>query len=227
MTRTSALPQSFNAAIFDLDGVIVNTAKFHYLAWKKLAAELGFDFSEIDNERLKGVSRMRSLEILLELGKLSFSEAEMAALAERKNRWYVELISQLDASELLPGSRECLEILRQMGVPTALASASKNAGTVIERLGIAPLFQYVVDAARVAHAKPDPEIFLTAAKGLRVKPSQAVVFEDAPAGVEAAHAAGMYAIGVGNAESLPDADHVVPDLAHINVTSMFKSGSAQ
>ncbi len=143
-------------------------------------------------------------------------------MAERKNQWYVELISNLDASELLPGSYECLTALRQMGVPCALASASKNAGIVIDQLGLAPLFQYVVDTSRIAHAKPDPEIFLTAAKGLGVLPAEAVVFEDAPAGVEAARAAGMFAIGVGSIDALLEADRVVPDLAHVDFVTLFR-----
>lgn len=224
MMQKSNFPPSFRAAIFDLDGVLVDTAKFHYLAWKRLAADLGFDFTESDNERLKGVSRMQSLEILLEVGGLRFSEAEKVALTERKNNWYVELISNIDESELLPGSRECLEALQKLGTPTALASASKNAAMVIARLGIARYFRHVVDAAQIPNAKPAPDIFLNAAHGLNVNPSEAVVFEDAPAGVAAAHLAGMYAIGVGSAENLPDADRVVPDLRHVDLSSLFRAG---
>lgn len=221
MVSASNSSQSFRAAIFDLDGVLVDTAKFHYQAWKRLAAELGFDFSEADNERLKGVSRRQSLEILLEVGGLCFSEAEKKAMAERKNNWYVELISNLDESELMPGSRECLMALQQIGIPLALASASKNASLVVDRLGIACLFDYVVDAAKIPNAKPAPDIFLEAARGLNVSPAESVVFEDASAGVAAAHSAGMYAIGIGSVENLLDADHVVKDLSCVDIASLF------
>ena len=133
----------------------------------------------------------------------------------------------MDESELLPGSLECLTTLHEWGVPAALASASKNAGTVIQRLQIAPLFRFVVEAARIVNAKPAPEIFLAAAKGLNVEPARAVVFEDAPAGVEAAHAAGMFAVGVGSAEALREADRVVPDLAHVDLASLFGPGGSR
>jgi beta-phosphoglucomutase len=211
----------FKAAIFDLDGVLVDTARYHYLAWKRLAAELGFTFTEHDNERLKGVSRMRSLEIFLEVGNLSFCDVEMQALAARKNQWYVESISKLEPSALLPGSLSYLGFLNAGRVPVALASASKNAKAVIRQLQISDLFQYVVDANVIKRAKPDPEIFLVAANGLAVPPAACVVFEDAAAGIEAAHAAGMYAIGVGTSQTLPKADRVVPDLGHVNIRSLF------
>lgn len=209
------LPQctSFRAAIFDLDGVLVDTAKYHYQAWKRLAEELGFDFSEEDNELLKGVSRMRSLEILLGIGNITVSGAGKLILAERKNRWYVDLLETLDQSALLPGALSCLTALREGGVPVALASASKNAGMAIEKIGIAPMFRYIVDAAKIANAKPSPDIFLDAARGLGVPAPSTVVFEDAPAGVEAAHAAGMVAVGIGTAAALPAADLIAPDLS--------------
>jgi beta-phosphoglucomutase len=205
--------REFRAAIFDLDGVLVDTAKYHYLAWKQLAAELGFDFSEADNERLKGVSRMRSLDILLDLGGIKVPDAEKHVLADRKNRRYVALLKTLDPSALLPGAKECLCALYEGGVPVALASASRNAGMVIEKLRIAPLLRYVVDAAGIANAKPSPDIFLEAARGLGVAPAAAVVFEDAAAGIKAAHAAGMIAVGIGTAEALPSADVIAANLS--------------
>jgi beta-phosphoglucomutase len=211
----------FKAAIFDLDGVLVDTARYHYQAWKALAAELGFFFSEEDNERLKGVSRMRSLEILLEVGGKHYSEGEKIALAERKNARYVELISSLDDSALLPGAKPCLEVLRKSGVTVALASASKNAKAVVDALCIAPLFNYIVDAGTIVHAKPAPDIFLAAAEGLGVTNSEAVVFEDAQAGVQAAHAAGMFAVGVGSEKMLSEADMVVADLTQIRLPALF------
>lgn len=213
--------KKFRAALFDLDGVLVDTAKYHYQAWKRLADELGFVFTEQDNERLKGVSRMRSLEILLEVGGVAASEEKKLEMAEKKNAWYVELISNLDDSALLPGSRELLTKLHEMHVPCALGSASKNAQTVIDGLKIASLFTYVVDARKIEHAKPAPDVFLAGAKGMGVDPSVSVVFEDAPAGVEAAHAAGMYAVGIGTRAALPEADVIAQDLAHVDAATLF------
>jgi beta-phosphoglucomutase len=210
------LQKEFRAAIFDLDGVLVDTAKYHYQAWKRLAAELGFDFSEKDNELLKGISRMRSLEILLEIGNFKIPDVEKHVLADRKNRWYADSLKALDHSALLPGAMECLTVLHDGGVPVALASASKNAAMVIEKLRIAPLFQYVVDAAKIANAKPSPDIFLDAAKGLGVESASVVVFEDAPAGIEAAHAAGMIVVGIGTVEALPAADMIATDLSRLD-----------
>ncbi|WP_039834376.1 HAD hydrolase-like protein, partial [Paenibacillus sonchi] len=146
--------EHMKGAIFDLDGVIVNTAKYHYLAWRSLAADLGFEFTEAHNERLKGVSRMRSLDILLEIGGLEFDEAEKAAMAERKNRRYVDYISRLDDSELLPGVREYLGRLKERGIGIALGSASKNAVFILDKLKITGLFDAVVDGNTVSRAKP-------------------------------------------------------------------------
>jgi beta-phosphoglucomutase len=198
--------------IFDLDGVLVDTAKYHYLAWRRLARELGFDFNEQDNERLKGVSRMRSLEILLETGNYTMNDREKAEAAARKNGWYVEYLRTLDKSALLPGSREFLERLKNAGVKTALGSASKNAPLILERLGIAGLFNAVIDGNAVSRAKPDPEVFLKGAEALDLFPSLCVVFEDALAGIEAARAGGMRVIAVGKPELLPGADRYVSSL---------------
>ena len=200
------------AAIFDLDGVIVDTAKYHYLAWKRLANELGFDFTEVDNERLKGVSRVRSLEILLEIGGLTLDEATRSQLAARKNNWYVNYISQMDASEILPGAADYLQKIRLNGVRTALGSASKNAPVILDRLGISSLFDAIVDGNKVSKAKPDPEVFLRAAQELNIPPGECVVFEDAEAGIEAALRAGMGTVGIGKPSVLKDADVVVGGL---------------
>lgn len=200
------------AAIFDLDGVIVDTAKYHFLAWKRLAKEHGFDFSERDNERLKGVSRARSLEILLEIGGVQADEQARSRMAEQKNAWYVEYVSQIDASEILPGAGEYLRYIRGRGVRTALASASKNAGLILTRLDIAALFDVVVDGSMVHHTKPDPEAFALAAELLGIEAGRCVVFEDAPAGIEAARRAGMGVVGIGKPEALPDADMVIGGL---------------
>ncbi|MDR1420790.1 MAG: beta-phosphoglucomutase [Treponema sp.] len=193
-------------AIFDLDGVLVDTAKYHYLAWKHLARELGFDFTEADNERLKGVSRMRSLEILLETGGLAMDEAEKARAAEKKNTWYVEYLQGLDESALLPGSRELLRVLRDRGVLRGLGSASKNAPFILKRLGIADLFDAIIDGTQTSRAKPDPEVFLLCAKALKLPPACCVVFEDSLAGIQAAKAGGMRVIAVGKRELLPGAE---------------------
>jgi len=217
----SAEHGKYRAAVFDLDGVIVDTAKYHYLAWKRLANELGFDFTEQDNERLKGVSRMSSLEILLEIGGLDLAEAEKTALAEKKNNWYVEYIREMDESELLPGARECLLGLREKGVKIALGSASKNTPTIIDSLNIVDLFDAVIDGNKTSKAKPDPEVFLLAAQELGVDPAECVVFEDAEAGLQAARAAGMYAIGVGDPGVLKSAHDIVAGLYALNVEGLF------
>jgi beta-phosphoglucomutase len=199
-------------AIFDLDGVLVDTAAYHYLAWRRLARELGFDFSEQDNERLKGVSRMRSLEILLETGGYTMDDEEKAEAAAKKNGWYAGYLRTLDESALLPGAREFLERLRTGGVRIALGSASKNAPLILERLGIAGLFNAVIDGNAVSKAKPDPEVFLKGAEALGLSPDLCVVFEDALAGIEAARSGGMRVIAVGNPELLPGADRYVSSL---------------
>ncbi|WP_339319665.1 beta-phosphoglucomutase [Paenibacillus sp. FSL R10-2734] len=204
--------QNMKGAIFDLDGVIVDTAKYHYLAWASLADELGFTFTEEDNERLKGVSRMRSLDILLEIGGLQFDEAQKLAMAEKKNRLYVEYISKLEESELLPGVKEYLTGLRTRGIGIALGSASKNAEFILNKLNITDLFDAVVDGNKVSRAKPDPEVFLIAGQELGLQPDDCVVFEDAEAGVQAGKAAGMKVVGIGNPEVLKEADLVVKGL---------------
>lgn len=200
------------AALFDLDGVIVDTARYHYAAWRRLAEELGFRFTEYDNERLKGVSRMQSLEILLEVGGLAgrFSAAEKERMAERKNRWYVEYISQMTPREILPGVLPFLAELRKDGMRIALGSASKNTGLILERLQLGTWFDAVVDGTMVVRTKPDPEVFITCAERLGGVPSQrCVVFEDAVAGVEAARVAQMYSVGVGDSRLLCEADCVI------------------
>ncbi|NLG84057.1 MAG: beta-phosphoglucomutase [Firmicutes bacterium] len=199
-------------ALFDLDGGIVDTAKYHFLAWRRLAAEMGFDLTQAENERLKGVSRMRSLEIVLELAGLTVDEEEKMALAEKKNRWYQEYIARMDETEILPGAREYLVRLRQAGVKTALASASKNAMTILAKTRLLPFFDAVVDGHEVTRAKPDPEVFLRAAAKLGLFPGDCVVFEDAEAGIEAARRAGMKAVGIGHKETLGKADLVVKGL---------------
>ena len=206
--------KNYKMAIFDLDGVIVDTAKYHYIAWKELADKLGFEFTLGHNERLKGVSRMRSLEILLEVGGMQnkFTEDEKEKMATEKNKRYVEYISRLRKDEILPGSKELLLELRSKGIKTGLGSASKNAGQILDSLGITDLFDVVVDGTIATKAKPDPEVFLLAAKALEIDPADCVVFEDAQAGIEAAVKAGMTAVGVGNEKNLDGATLYVKDL---------------
>mgnify|MGYP001165990069 CR=1 FL=1 len=204
--------QTMKGAIFDLDGVIVDTAKYHYLAWAKLADELGFAFTEAHNERLKGVSRMRSLDILLEVGGQDFSDEDKLIMADKKNKLYVEYISTLNESELLPGVKDYLVELRARGVGIALGSASKNAVFILDKLNIADMFDAIVDGNKVSRAKPDPEVFLIACAELGLQPADCVVFEDAEAGVQAAKAAGMQVVGIGRPEILKDADLVVAGL---------------
>ena len=207
--------RDMRAAIFDLDGVIVDTAKYHYLAWKRLAKEYRFDFTETDNERLKGVSRVRSLEILLEIGRLTLDESEKEKMASRKNEWYIDYIKHMDASEMLPGAAEYLKNLRAKGIKTALGSASKNAPLILERLGISDLFDVIVDGNKVSKAKPDPEVFLRAADELNIASTSCVVFEDAEAGVQAALRANMGVVGIGKPATLSEADIVIGGLGQL------------
>ncbi|SHE48866.1 MULTISPECIES: beta-phosphoglucomutase [Caloramator] len=203
--------------IFDLDGVIVDTAKYHYLAWKRLANELGFEFTEKDNERLKGVSRMKSLEILLEIGNKKFDEETKLKLAEKKNGWYVEYISKMDESEILDGVKAFLTELREKGIKISLGSVSKNAMTILKNINLLPYFDAVIDGTKVANAKPDPEVFLKAAEELKLKPEECCVFEDAVAGIEAARRANMKVIGVGSPEILGDADKVIDTFKGVTI----------
>ncbi|MNO67628.1 Beta-phosphoglucomutase [compost metagenome] len=211
---------SIKACLFDLDGVLVDTAKYHYLAWKRLAQELGFDFTEHDNERLKGVSRMASLDILLSIGGIELDESKKQELAERKNNWYFEMISKMDASEILPGALEFLKECRANGLKVALGSASKNAMTILNNTGITPYFDAIIDGTRTTSAKPDPEVFTLGASEVGVSPEQCVVFEDAEAGVEAARRAGMHCVGIGSPETLGKADFVVSSLADMTVSRL-------
>lgn len=202
-------------AIFDLDGVIVDTASFHYLAWKRLADELGFYFSPADNERLKGVSRMKSLDILLEVGNISATDEEKIKMAEKKNKWYVESLKTLTQNDLLNGAKQYLESLRKKDVKIALGSASKNAPMILEKLHITELFDAVVDGNSVSNAKPDPEVFLKAAGLLQLSPEECVVFEDSQAGIDAAKTAEMGTVAIDKSGVLKGADKYVMCLGEL------------
>jgi len=208
------------ACIFDLDGVIVDTAKYHFLAWKRLAEGLGFEFKEEHNERLKGVSRVRSLEILLEVGGLTFPQEEMERMATQKNEWYLEFIHKMKPDEILPGVLPFLTELRQAGVKIALGSASKNAPLILRQVEVTDYFDAIIDGNKVSKAKPDPEVFLKAAEELGVDPNNCVVFEDAEAGVEAALAGNMRCVGVGSPLVLNRATVVIPGFENFNLTTL-------
>lgn len=186
------------ALIFDLDGVLTDTAKYHYLAWKKLADELGYYFDEDINELLKGVSRINSFEIILEKNNATnkFADSEKETLANKKNEYYKEMIEQLTPNDILEGIVPFINEARSNGVRCAVASISKNASRVLELLKISDMFDYIADAALVKNPKPDPEIFLTCAEQLGFKPSECVGIEDAQAGIESIHAAGMLSVGI-------------------------------
>jgi beta-phosphoglucomutase len=210
------------ACLFDLDGVIVDTAKYHFIAWRDLAAELGFTFTEKDNERLKGVSRMTSLEILLEVGGISLSEERKSELADQKNKRYVSYIVKMTPAEILPGVVGFLEELKKAGIKTAIGSASKNTPVILERLNLTAYFDAVIDGNKVSRAKPDPMVFLEGAEALGVLPSECVVFEDAAAGIEAAINGGMKCIGIGQPDVLGKANLVIPGFIDFKVEHLFR-----
>jgi len=211
---------TIKACLFDLDGVIVDTAVYHYKAWKRLADQLGLKFTEHDNELLKGVSRVRSLEIILELNHVTKTVEEQTGLATQKNNWYVEMINQMTPAEILPGAKEFLEACRAAGIKTALGSASKNSGTILNKINLAGLFDAIVDGNHVSKAKPDPEVFLKGAEALGVQPSECVVFEDAIAGVEAAINGGMKVVGIGSPDVLGKANIVVSGLDKMSLEKL-------
>ena len=209
------------ACLFDLDGVIVDTAKYHYIAWRELAKELGFDFTEKDNERLKGVSRMTSLEILLEIGGVTLTDEEKLRLADKKNENYRTFILRMKPDEILPGAKSFLKELKTKDIKIALGSASKNAMTILDRLELTNLFEAIIDGTKVSEAKPNPEVFLKGAEALGVQPEECVVFEDAEAGVEAALAGNMRCVGIGSANVLGKAHMVVDGLHQMDYNKLI------
>ncbi|SDG93677.1 beta-phosphoglucomutase [Flavobacterium omnivorum] len=210
------------AFIFDLDGVIVDTAKYHYLAWQKIAAELNIEFTHEHNELLKGVSRVRSLDIILELGKVTASQEDKDRWLVQKNEDYLSYLVDMDASEILPGVFEILKFLKENNQPIALGSASKNARPILEKTGLLSYFDAVVDGNDVTNAKPDPEVFLMAAKLLNIKPEDSIVFEDSVAGVQAANIGNMTSIGIGEASTLHEAKYIFTDFTAIDTAFIEK-----
>lgn len=200
---------NIKACIFDLDGVIVDTAKYHFLAWQRLAKELDIHFTEHDNERLKGVSRVESLKIILEIGQKSLSDTDFETAMTRKNAWFLDYIHQMTPKEVLPGVQTFLDELKAKHIKIALASSSKNAPTILTQIKMLEYFEAIIDGNQVIETKPNPEIFLKAAAAVGEQPQDCVVFEDAIAGVEAARNGGFKVVGIGSAEVLGEADIVI------------------
>jgi beta-phosphoglucomutase len=205
--------------IFDLDGVLTDTAEYHYRGWKRLADEIGIPFTREENEALRGIPRRESL--LLILKEREFSEEQILEMMERKNRYYLEFIRDITPRDLLPGARELLEEIRAAGLKSALGSASKNAPEVIRRLGITDLLDAVADGHSVRLQKPAPDLFLYAARRLGLRPSECVVAEDAAAGIEAARAGGFRSIGLGPRERVVMADLVLPSLDGVHLNELL------
>ncbi len=212
---------AITAFLFDLDGVLVDTARFHYQAWRRLANELGFDISETFNETLKGISRMESLDLILAQGNLVLPDDRKLQLAAQKNDWYLELVNRMTSADILPGVPEFFAQVRQAGLKAALGSVSKNAGLILERVGMAGAFDAIIDGNKITRSKPDPEVFLAGAAELNVQPTDCVVFEDAVAGVEAAKRAGMRAVGIGSPTLLTRADLVVLSFNHLTIKQVL------
>ena len=213
--------QKIKGAIFDLDGVLVDTAKYHYLAWKELAEKLGFDFTEKDNERLKGVSREKSLEILLEIGHVKADEDQKKIWADEKNRTYVEYLKKLDQSALLDGTLDYLKALHSKGIRISLGSASKNAPLILSQLKIEKYFDAIVDGNCITKAKPDPEVFLQGSKALTLPANDCAVFEDSLAGIQAALSGGMLPVAVGTKANLPGANYYIKNLGEAKNLGLF------
>ncbi len=215
-TNTPTL-SAITACIFDLDGVIVETNHYHFLAWKRLADELGIPFTEEDNEQLKGVSRVGSLAHILQLGNRELDNAEKERLMTLKNDWYLEYLEDLRPSDALPGVVEFLHSLKADGIKSSIASSSKNARSIIAKLDLEDQFDAHKDGNDVTVAKPNPDIFLIAAEALGEQPTHCVVFEDALAGIEAAKRAGMRCVGVGDKTTLKDADYVISSFEELDL----------
>ena len=211
------------SCIFDLDGVIVDTAKYHYLAWKRLANKLNFEFTELQSELTKGISRMASLEIILEIGGMTtlFSDTEKEVMASQKNTWYLEYVNKMSTDELLPGVKLFLKELQDNNIKIILGSASKNAKVILNRCHILHLFDAIVDGNMVRKAKPDPEVFILGANILRELPENCIVFEDAQAGIEAATRAKMRSVGVGGSPALFKASMQLETFENFHFTDLL------
>jgi beta-phosphoglucomutase len=212
---------STKAVVFDLDGVIVSTDDYHYRAWKSMADEEGIYFDREINERLRGVSRMESLEIILEKAEKIYTDQEKNQMAERKNNLYRELLNELTPKDILPGVMKVLEELKENNIKIAIGSSSKNTPMILEKIGLNNYFDAVADGNEIRNSKPDPEVFLLAAKKLEIAPKDCLVVEDADAGVEAALGGNMKVLAVGYATSNPKADYKFKDLSLVDIKDII------
>jgi len=206
------------AFLFDLDGVIVDTAKYHFLAWQKIASQLGIEFTPEHNEKLKGVSRIRSLDIILELGHIQANQEDKNRWLVQKNEDYLSYLVHMDFTEILPGVMPILQFLKEHHQGIALGSASKNAKPILEKTGIIDYFEVIVDGNDVTNAKPDPEVFLQAAKQLHIPNEMAIVFEDSVAGIQAANSAKMISVGIGEEAILHEANYIFKDFTYMDTS---------
>ena len=212
----------YKACLFDLDGVLVDTAIYHFQAWKNLGANFGYILTEAQNEQLKGVSRVASLDRILAWANKEATQEQKNAWLIEKNDHYLQLISHMNPGEILPGVLLFLEDIQKLGYRIALGSASKNAQIILEKTGLATYFDAIIDGNHVNKSKPDPEVFLKGAEALQVSPETCIVFEDAEAGVEAAKRAGMMAIGIGDAHVLHEADKIIPNFTGVLASDLLK-----
>lgn len=218
------MTKELKAVIFDLDGVIADTARFHYQAWKKLASEIGINLTYEFNENLKGVGRMESLDLILALTEKDYSNEEKIKLANKKNRYYLEFVNRMTPSDLLPGVVKCFEVIKDNNIKIVLASASKNSLDVIKRLEIKNYFNYVVSGKDILKSKPNPEIFIKAAKGIKVATKNCVGVEDSIAGILAINACNMFSVGIGNKKNLYPADICIKDLTEFDIEEIYLIG---
>lgn len=209
------------ACLFDMDGVIVDSAVHHFVAWRKLADELSIPFAEEDNHALKGLSRVDSLDHILRMGHLELDEKTKLKLMDQKNAWYLDLIQGMTAKDILPGAKELIEQLVAGGIRVGLGSSSRNAQLILDNVGLTPLFDVIVDGNHITLSKPDPEVFLKGAAALDVSPSETIVFEDAASGIQAAKAGGFFAVGVGSQSQLSSADVVIPNLSGLTLDQLI------
>ena len=213
---------SIRGLLFDLDGVIVDTAKYHYIAWKEITKELGINFTLDDNERLKGVSRLRSFEIILEIGGITMDPQTHEEYCEKKNKIYLSYINKMGEDEILPGVKEFIIDAKEKGYKIALGSASKNSITILKRLNLMEYFDAIVDGTKVSKAKPNPEVFINGARELGLEFHECLVFEDSVAGIDAAHNCGIKAVGVGPKELLPKSDINIDGFEGISIKILEK-----
>lgn len=210
------------ACIFDLDGVLVDTAKYHFVAWKRLANDLGVAFTEHDNEQLKGLSRDASLDYILVKGGIKATTSEREVWKELKNNWYLDLVNQMPEDEVLPNCKELLSDLKANNIKIGLGSASKNAKLILDRVNITHFFDTIIDGTKTSKSKPDPEVFLLGANEVNINPADCIVFEDAISGVKAAKTGGFFTIGIGDPMVLNEANIVLPDLKELNYKQLLK-----